>query len=139
VNRIVLREAAALLAAAAVPAFMSAAFHLDFAQRGDVRPGEVPLSTVTEWNDEVLWVDARQRAQFETSHIPGAVLLNEDEWGNLLTPFLNQWQPEKRVVVYCDSASCRASHEVAERLRTELGLTNVFVLKGGWDEWQRAR
>lgn len=86
--------------------------------------------------DEVLWIDARSKSEYLEGSIPNAVLLNEDQWGNLLPEFLSVWQPEHAVVVYCSSQTCQASHSLADRLKGELGLEEVFVLKGGWEAWQ---
>ncbi len=86
-----------------------------------------------------MWVDARPDAQFAEQHIPSATLLNEDRWGELLPQMLNAWTPDKRVVVYCSSQSCAASHEVARRLREDAGLPNVYVLHGGWETWLAAQ
>ena len=99
----------------------------------------VTLAQAHAWNGNTIWVDARPDAEFEREHIPGAVLLNEDRWNELLPQFLDSWSPEKRVVVYCSSQSCNASREVARRLRDEAQLKNVFVLQGGWEEWLKSR
>ena len=95
----------------------------------------VTLTQAYAWNENTIWVDARPDAEFEREHIPGAVLLNEDRWNELLPQFLGQWSPEKRVVVYCSAQSCNASREVAKRLRDEAQLKNVFVLDSGWEGW----
>ena len=92
-----------------------------------------------EWGNSVLWVDARPDDQFARGHVPGAVQLNEDHWNDLLRGILTAWAPERKVVVYCSRQSCNLSHEVAERLRKEAGLTNVYVLDGGWEEWEKQR
>lgn len=84
----------------------------------------------------VLWVDARQRREFDQAHVPGALLLNEDEWDALLPAVLQQWTPDRQVVVYCDGGACQASREVAARLR-DAGLSPVSVLRGGWPEWRK--
>jgi len=68
--------------------------------------------------------------------LPDSVLLNEDEWNALIPDFLNQWEPDKRIVVYCGGGGCQASKAVAARLRTELQLENVHVLKGGLKAWR---
>ncbi len=99
----------------------------------------VTLTQAYAWNENTIWVDARPDAEFEREHIPGAVLLNEDRWNELLPQFLTVWSPEKRVVVYCSSQRCNASREVARRLRDEAQLKNVFVLQGGWEEWLKSR
>jgi len=104
-----------------------------------VREGEVELAEVQSWGDTVLWVDARPDAQYEKQHIPQAVPLNEDRWNELLPPMLATWSPEKRIVIYCSSQSCAASHEVAQRLKTEAQLPNVYVLHGGWEAWLAAQ
>jgi len=100
---------------------------------------EVELAQAQSWGESVLWVDARPDAQFEAAHIPNAMQLNEDRWDELLQPLLAIWSPERKVIVYCSSLSCAASHEVARRLREQAGLTNVFVLHNGWEAWQAAK
>ena len=87
------------------------------------------------WGDNAIWVDARPAEEFEQKHVPGAILLNEDRWNELLPQMLATWSPEKRVVVYCSTNGCGASREVARKLREEAGLKNVFVLEGGWEAW----
>ena len=44
--------------------------------------GEVNLASAMKIaaQSEVVWVDARGQADFELGHIPGALLLNEDDW-----------------------------------------------------------
>lgn len=105
-----------------------------------ISPSEqATLEQTQNWGDSVIWVDARTEHDFERDHIPGAISLNEDHWNELLPQLLGVWSPEKRIVVYCSSQSCNVSHEVAQRLRSETGLQNVFILEGGWEEWLKAR
>ena len=40
---------------------------------------------------------------------------------------VDAWAPGDKVVVYCSSLSCQASHEVGRRLREQVGMENVFV------------
>ena len=84
------------------------------------------------WPVAPLWVDARSRAAFQAHHIPGAVWLNEDEGEASLPQLLAVWQPGIAIVVYCDSRQCDASTAVATRLREELQLTDIYVLKGSF-------
>ena len=95
----------------------------------------VTVAQARAWGGNAIWVDARPDNEFARDHVPGALSLNEDRWGELLPQFLAEWSPEKKIVVYCSSQGCNASREVARRLRTEAQLKNVFVLKGGWEEW----
>jgi rhodanese-related sulfurtransferase len=131
-----IRPAAFIVAAALLPAVATAFFHprrptwdLDA-----LKKHEVSLATVRSWNDSVLWVDARSRKAYEKKHVPGALRLNEDEWSAMLVPLLDTWQPDKKIVVYCNKQQCQSSHEVAKRLR-ETGVEPVYVLKGGWKTW----
>ena len=100
-------------------------------------PDEIRLADAQNLQN-ALWIDARARTFYEKDHIPGAVLLNEDEWNTLLPPLAMQWDPARPVVVYCDRVTCDSSHTVAARLRKELGATQVWVLKGGWQAWEEA-
>lgn len=102
-----------------------------------LRPGEIYLGDVS-WGT-VLWLDARTRGEYVRGHIPNALLLNEDSWDDLLSEVLNVWEPGQRIVVYCGSQACQASHGVAERLRVEVGINEVYVLKGGWEIWQASQ
>lgn len=130
-----LRQAGILFALALAPALVSGALQLKL--RDAPPQDEVTRATAEAWGGQVIWVDARAGAKFAAGHIPGALLLNEDEWDKLVPAFLDAWEPGRQVIVYCDGGSCDASHAVAQRLRDELKLENVHVLKGGWQEWSR--
>jgi len=84
--------------------------------------------------EDVLWVDARPRAKFEEAHMPGAILLNDDEWGDLMFQNMDTLQSamSRPVIVYCDGTRCAKSNDVATQLRELLGLEPVYVLKGDW-------
>ena len=130
------RQLARVLALALLPALVSGAWQLGWKKEEPLAAGEVRLATAREWGERVQWVDARSRAKFERTRIPGALLLNEDEWDKLVGPFLDAWDADKTLVVYCDGGSCEASHQVAARIRKDLMIGGVLVLKGGFAEWQ---
>lgn len=94
---------------------------------------------VRDLDDEVVWIDARTEADFEKGHIKGALLLNEDEWGDLVFEHQDTLQAAmgKAVVVYCDGTGCERSQHVAEKLRQLIGLDPVYVLRGDWREFQK--
>jgi rhodanese-related sulfurtransferase len=126
-----------ILLAALLPASLTAAFHPRHPPWSEERllPGEERLQTVLAWGPEVLWIDARSANDYEAEHVPGAISLNLEAWDQLFPGFLDQWNPEKKVVVYCSSTACELSHEVAESLRAA-GIGPVYVLKGGWEAWK---
>ena len=135
-----LRQSLAICCIALIPAVGSLWFHLRHPgwDPNVLGEGEIFLSAIPALNQPVLWVDARSRSQYEREHVPQAVLLNEDEWSRQFAAVLDQWQPGRPLVVYCDSQACHASQQVAKRLR-ESGLSPVYVLRGGWKAWQNQK
>ena len=134
-------QAFILAALAFVPGFGEAIYFRDkISWQSPVPTSEmVTAAQARAWDSNAIWVDARPDAEFASDHVPGAVSLNEDRWNELLPQVLEVWSPEKKVVVYCSSLSCNASREVGRRLRKEAQLPNVFVLKGGWEEWLKSK
>jgi len=135
------RQALILVALAFLPGIGQAIYFRDKVSWQSPIPASemVTVAQARAWGANAIWVDARPDVEFEREHVPGAVPLNEDRWNELLPQFLAAWSPEKSIVVYCSSQSCNASREVARRLRDEAQLKNVFVLKGGWEEWLKKK
>lgn len=136
-----LRQSLLLLGLALLPGAGQALYYRDkvFWETPIAASEMVTLAQARGWKADAIWIDARPEEEFEREHVPGALLLNEDRWNELLPQMLAVWSPEKRVVVYCSSESCGSSREIAQRLRKEAGLTNVFVLEGGWEGWLKER
>ena len=136
-SRSILRECALLLALAAAAALLAGWLHPKRPTWNWSKPSvaEVELSDVLRWPPPVLWVDARPAESYEKQHVPGALPLNDGDWERLLPGVIGVWQPNAKIVVYCDSQACDASQAVAVRLQRELNLRDVHVLKGGWASW----
>jgi rhodanese-related sulfurtransferase len=135
------RQVGVLLLAALIPALLAGALHprRPAWSRDQAMIPEVAWSTVREWPGLRLLVDARSEEAFRRQHIPGALPLSEVQWEERLPAVIKAWQPGARVAVYCDNTGCQASQAVARRLRRELGINDVFVLKGGWGAWLEAQ
>jgi rhodanese-related sulfurtransferase len=134
-----LRQSAVLVALALLPALVQALClreKIPWASRV-AESDFVEVDTARGWGGNVIWIDARPSEEFERDHVPGAVSLNEDRWGEMLPQFLaKDWSPEKKIVVYCSAASCNLAEDVARRLRAEAKLPNeIRILKGGWEAW----
>jgi rhodanese-related sulfurtransferase len=131
------RQALILLGLAFLPAIGEAIYFRDrVSWQTPVAASEMAtLTQAREWGDNTIWVDARPEEEFTREHVPGAILLNEDRWDELLPQFLAVWSPGKKIVVYCSTQDCNASREVTHRLRNEAQLKDVFILEGGWEEW----
>ncbi|MFA5257510.1 MAG: rhodanese-like domain-containing protein [Opitutales bacterium] len=97
-----------------------------------IRKGEVPLESVVS-NADVLWVDARDSRAYLTSHVKGALLINEDDYYKQIGAFLDEWKEGRIVVVYCSSHACPSAANIARRIRLETDATQVYSLYGGWE------
>lgn len=129
------RQAVALAALATLPA--AGAWMLGPKPAAVARQeGIIEPRAAVELGTAALWVDARPRRDFDQAHVPGALLLNEEEWDALLPALIQEWTPARQLIVYCDGGGCQASKEVAARLR-DAGLSPVSVLRGGWPEWRK--
>lgn len=139
-RRSAVREAALLWGLALVPACLAAWLHPRSAFHATAATGvtQVDPAAVRGWTATVVWVDARSADAFAAAHIPGAVNLTERTWEQQLGEVVGRWTPAARIVVYCDGAACQASTTVAQRLKRELQLDQVYVLTGGWPAWQAA-
>jgi rhodanese-related sulfurtransferase len=141
VNSGAIRQALLLVSLAFVPAIGHAIYFRDkVSWQTPVPPSQmVSVAKAQSWGANAVWVDARPDEQFTRDHVPGALSLNEDHWNEQLPNFLGAWSPGKKTVVYCSNESCNLALEVAQRLRQEAQLTDVFVLEGGWEEWLKTR
>lgn len=138
--RSIFKQTLALLALAAIPALVSAYIHRDLFNAPPLAAGETTWEQVAAWqhaaatSPRILLIDARPAVAHAAAHAPGALSLNEAHWEQQLPSVIEALgtAAETRIVVYCDDTLCDASRAVAARLRRELALTDVWVLKGGW-------
>jgi len=92
----------------------------------------IPVIGVEELKNiqnEVVIFDARNREEFETSHIPGAEFLG---YKNFDPEQLKSIGKDKKIVLYC-SIGYR-SEKIGEKLKG-LGFTEVYNLYGSIFEW----
>lgn len=74
-------------------------------------------------------LDAREKEEFQVSHIPGAIEIGYDDFKLNNLPKMD---PQKRIVVYC-SVGYR-SEKIAEKLK-KAGYADVSNLRGGIFQW----
>jgi len=98
--------------------------------------GEVALADLLEWADDYILIDARSPESYQVEHMPDAINLYAGEFNTQIMNLLDVWSPERSIVIYCDSRQCGASEELAQRLRQDFQMENVFVLKGGWESYR---
>lgn len=83
----------------------------------------------------VKFIDAREKADFEEGHVPGAWNITSDQVMGR-APDLVAFRDEQ-VVVYCSGGNCDASENVAKVLQ-QLGFTKIHIMKDGFPAWKLA-
>jgi len=104
-------------------------------QQGKLAEGGILLSGISQ-NEAVLWLDARTEEEYRSGHIPGAILLNLENFDALVDIVLEAYDPDKLTIVYCSEEKCQSSRKISGILLQEFELENVYFLEGGWEAWR---
>lgn len=101
--------------------------YLEFVDYGGatIFPEQIPKD---EWQ-KMFVIDARDKAQFDKGHIPGA---RNIEWRQVLAQ-RSAIPKDKPVLIYCNVGTLSAQAGFALRLA---GYENVRILQGGFNEWK---
>lgn len=99
-----------------------------------LKADEITLSQRSRLPKNLIIVDARNPADFASGHIKNAVNLSTEKFDTQLGEFLDVWTPESTVLVYCNAGQCNSSRTIADRLKNECQIKNVFVLKDDWEK-----
>lgn len=83
---------------------------------------------------EAVFLDARLPDAYRKGHIRGAVNLPVRDFEAGYPPLKSRLEKAKTVITYCPR-HCVMSAVLARKL-LGLGLGNVRVLDGGWDDWR---
>jgi rhodanese-related sulfurtransferase len=90
---------------------------------------EIAVTDAARDSASILFLDARERREYDVSHLKGALYVGYDHF---TTEGLKNVPRNKRIVVYC-SVGYR-SEKIGEKLKIA-GFTNVSNLYGGIFEW----
>ncbi len=103
------------------------------------QPIQVQLPIVKRFSEAraALFLDARDPAEYEKGHIPGAIRLTNPEAQNDPERMKALPVEGRPTIVYCEGGSCEASLELA-RFLIESGFKKVLVYMGGYPEWEAA-
>lgn len=101
--------------------------YMDFVDYGGatILPEQIPKE---DWKNFFV-IDARDKAQFDKEHIPGAVNI---EWRRALAE-RSRIPKDKSVLIYCNTGTLSAQAGFALRVA---GYENVRILQGGFAEWK---
>jgi|SRR5687768_13140434 rhodanese-related sulfurtransferase len=83
-----------------------------------------------------LFLDARPRAFYDMSHIPGAYPLPEDDFDKSFAVLEDRLRRSFDIIVYCSGYGCEASHTVTRQLAGK-GI-RAAILHEGWPAWTDA-
>ena len=100
---------------------------------------------ISKGNDSFILVDVRSQQEYEMEHIVGAYNIpvykdpdtsNYGDEERIVRDFveLQQANPEKKVIIYCYSASCMSGRKVGKMLAEN--DVSVKELGVGWNEWR---
>ncbi len=100
--------------------------YLEFVDYGGatIFPQQIPKDA---W-EKMFVIDARDKAQYDKAHIPGAVHI---EWRQVMAR-RSEIPKDKPVLIYCNQGTLSAQAGFALRLA---GYENVRILQGGMAEW----
>lgn len=83
------------------------------------------------------FVDARDEADYQLGHIPGAINFPFDYYDDFSAAVLPKLDKERDVITYCGGEDCELSLYLARQLRIE-GYTKIHIFFGGYTQWQEA-
>lgn len=89
---------------------------------------------------DVIYVDARRRAQYERGHVPGAWNVPRNDNDALEALIAVAKEPSvATIVIYCQGGNCEDSIFLAEDLVYRHGVdpSIVYIYEPGWEEWQK--
>ncbi len=93
------------------------------------------LKSVLESKDLVV-IDARSGKDWASSDLKIKTAVREEP--KEFQSWAGKYPKDKKIVIYCACPNEGTSVSLAQKLM-ERGYDKVYALKGGWNEWQRAK
>jgi rhodanese-related sulfurtransferase len=88
------------------------------------------------FNQDALFIDARDYVEYEIGHIKNAVSLPYNDFDEYKS-ILDTIQKSMPIVTYCDGKDCDLSILLGDKL-FDSGYREVYIFFGGWIDWQMA-
>ena len=86
------------------------------------------------FNQDAIFIDARDYIEYEIGHIRGAITLPYEEFEKYKS-VLGSISMDTPLVTYCDGKDCDLSILLGDKL-FEIGYSQVYIFFGGWIDWQ---
>jgi rhodanese-related sulfurtransferase len=90
----------------------------------------------TLYNNNVIFIDARDEADFLIGHITNSINIPFDDFDSHKQK-LELFSKEKPLVIYCAGTECDLSILLGNLL-FEQGYKQIYIFFGGWNEWLNA-
>ena len=86
---------------------------------------------------QALFVDSRDRKDYDKDHIPGAINLPQRKWVEVWPEMRSQLPRDRTLLLYCYGGHCGLSTRQGKRLLSE-GYDSFLILDHGWEGWTKA-
>jgi rhodanese-related sulfurtransferase len=111
------------------------------AEEGDPAFIDIDVAQMEHSTGRTLFVDAREREEFECGTIPGSINipfeeLPDDSLGEYLDEMLNGASKNTTIVTFCSGEECDLSLHLARNMQF-IGYKNVLIFFGGSREWAK--
>jgi rhodanese-related sulfurtransferase len=83
---------------------------------------------------EAIFVDCRDEHELQEGIIPGALHVSAHAFERGRPETLSYIPEDAEVILYCNGPRCPLAEEAA-RYFVDYGYSNLYIFKGGWDEW----
>jgi rhodanese-related sulfurtransferase len=101
----------------------------------DLEIGDVNLAKKLYDSQKFIFIDARSRDDYDEAHIKGAISFPVGQFDEKIEVFLEQYSPEKAIIIYCSGRTCEDSHKLAQLLLA-FGYTQINVFIDGYPGWK---
>ena len=84
--------------------------------------------------EDVVLIDARWKADYDSGHIDSAISLEPDLSLADCQSILADVKTDARIILYCQSSGCKYAEKVAKQLH-KLGYQRLSIYREGWVDW----
>jgi len=97
----------------------------------------------SSWGENIYWIDARSRSDWEKNGVSGSVLLTDDPKEDFMELFAQEAegiflaaQSGKKLLIYCNAKTCGSSKFVRQQILDQGLHDEVYILYGGYKSFQ---
>jgi rhodanese-related sulfurtransferase len=105
--------------------------------RQNKAPDEAKAITLKQayslFQQDAIFVDARDYVEYEIGHIRGAITLPYEDFDKYKS-VLKSISKDTPLITYCDGDDCDLSILLGDKL-FEMGYSQVYIFFGGWIDW----